>query len=124
MMRAALRLAVVVGVMALAFCTSLSNTVSAAIDEGSGTANIEFCKQLLAANAAGINFRQGYCFGIVSAVGSFLKSRGDICPPPGAENISQALRIVVGFMERRPEVLHSSLLAISSTALKEAFPCR
>jgi hypothetical protein len=119
-----MRLSAILILAAPAFCTSLSNPVSAAIDEGSGTANIEFCKQLLAANAAGISFRQGYCFGIVSAVGSFLKSRGDICPPPGAENILQALRIVVGFMERRPEVLHSSLLAISSAALKEAFPCR
>jgi hypothetical protein len=70
-----------------------------------------------------VNWREGYCFGVVNAAMSIMGVYGMICLPPSS-SLGQGLRVVVAFMERHPELLHKPMTALAIDAFTEAFPCR
>jgi Rap1a immunity proteins len=63
-----------------------------------------------------------YCIGVV--VGLSFASRGrDICPP-AAVTKPQAVRVVVKYIDDRPERMHENFLELAHEALRSAFPCK
>lgn len=65
-------------------------------------------------------YAAGVCMGTVRTL---LFEASDVCAP-SAVNVVQALRVVLKFLEERPERLHEPLSALSKEALKKAFPCK
>jgi hypothetical protein len=66
------------------------------------------------------------CAGFVKALfilGDELPVAIRFCLPPGA-TLGQTMRIVVSYMDKRPDLLHRDLVTIAGAALSEAFPCR
>jgi hypothetical protein len=86
-----------------------------------GTANIESCRTAIPAPK--VEWREGYCIGLIEAAMGVLSYQRVICKPAGA-TIAQGMRIVVSYMDRHAEYLHKPLLALTIVALSEAFPCR
>jgi hypothetical protein len=68
---------------------------------------------------------QAFCVGIVSAlsyVGADLPPNVRSCRPDGA-TIEQAMRVVLAYIERRPQRMHESFKELALEALHEAWPC-
>jgi hypothetical protein len=66
---------------------------------------------------------QSMCLGIVGAIRYFSDGRFGFCTPDGVTT-SQALRIVVKYMDDNPAVLHEDLREITVDALRSAWPCK
>jgi hypothetical protein len=69
------------------------------------------------------DYRQGICGGIVRAMFFFARTRLEVCTPDGA-NLGQAVRVVVAYIDQRPERLHERFEALALEALQKAWPCR
>jgi Rap1a immunity proteins len=72
------------------------------------------------------NFLQGVCGGIVDTLAdmkSLLPSHYKFCPPKNVTT-EQAVRVVVAYIERRPQRMHESFKLFALEALHEAWPCR
>ena len=67
-------------------------------------------------------FLSGYCAGIVRAMFQF-SSRLGFCVPDGAE-AGQAQRVVVAYIDQRPERMHETFDFLALEALRRAWPCR
>jgi hypothetical protein len=68
---------------------------------------------------------QAFCVGIVSAlihVGVNLPPNVRSCRPDGA-TIEQAMRVVLAYIERRPQRMHDGFKELALEALHEAWPC-
>jgi hypothetical protein len=68
------------------------------------------------------NYGQGLCMGVIGGIFYWAESF-EVCTPEGA-NWGQALRVVVGYMERNPARLHLSFAELVVEAMREAWPCR
>ncbi len=68
------------------------------------------------------DYGQGICMGFIGGIFYWSGDFG-VCAPEGA-NWGQALRIVVGYMERNPARLHQHFAQLVVEALREAWPCR
>lgn len=67
-----------------------------------------------------------FCVGTVStllSVSELLNESLRFCPPDGVTN-GQAIRVVVNYMERNPQIRHQKLHQIGLVAMREAWPCR
>ncbi len=84
-----------------------------------GNDYIRNCQQ--AQTSARGNFGQGVCMGVIGGIFYWSESF-EACTPEGA-NWGQALRVVVGYMERNPARLHLSFPEIVVEAMREAWPC-
>src|SRR6266581_3882285 len=90
--------------------TLTASNGTAQMKEESGSANFPFCKTMLAAldnNGPGVNWRQGYCFGVVTTAMTMLILYNGGCFPRES-TFGQSLRVFVTYMERHPERLHIS----------------
>ncbi len=77
-------------------------------------------------NATGNTFFQGLCVGMVATTFLYAESRPDlfkVCVPKEAE-VSQAIRVVVQYVDRHPEQLHEDSRRIVLIAMQQAWPCR
>jgi hypothetical protein len=68
----------------------------------------------------------GICVGIVEGVSwSTQRIRQSLCMDiPSSVSRMQKLRIVMAYMERRPELLHINFDGLVGLALSEAWPCK
>jgi hypothetical protein len=82
------------------------------------------------------NFMAGYCSGIVITIvlagniecaglqkGIITQGHLGVDPPKGFP-IEQALRIVVKYIDARPERMHELFFGLAWDALSEAWPCK
>jgi len=98
-------------------------------DLGTGNAMLKHCKAVLADSNTGSRVAKGVCIGNVDAILSLGKilpgasGRGAICAPDGVTR-SQALQVVVRYMEKNPQMLQTKFVPLALTALSEAWPCR
>lgn len=65
--------------------------------------------------------QMGICSGVVRAILE-LKGFLAICAPEGV-SLGQGIRVVVKYMDQRPEVTHGELTLIAVEALQKAWPC-
>jgi hypothetical protein len=65
-------------------------------------------------------FDTPYCAGVIDGLGW---ADSGICPPAGATS-GQAVRVVVKYIDDRPERLHEKFYTLALEALRAAFPCK
>ena len=84
------------------------------------------CQKFLAATDPGSAVRQGECAGIIEG----LSYMADLLPPdrsscrPQAVIHGQMIRVVVAYIERRPQRMHESFKRLALEALHDAWPCK
>jgi Rap1a immunity proteins len=61
------------------------------------------------------------CFGMILGIGD-LQPR-IFCPPPNVTSTEWA-KVIVAYMEARPERLHEDFKTLALDALQDAWPCR
>ena len=66
---------------------------------------------------------QGVCAGIIQAMFYFGRTRLDVCFPDGVK-LAQAVRVVIRYIDQRPERMHERFEALALEALQQAWPCR
>jgi hypothetical protein len=66
---------------------------------------------------------QGFCTGVISTIYFFGDTHLGACPPKGT-NIGQAIRVVVRYIDQRPERMHEKFMTLALEALQQAWPCR
>lgn len=70
------------------------------------------------------SLRLGLCIGVVSAVYTIARNERLICIPNVAVPTLQVIRVVVGFVEARPQRLHEPFVLLAYDAVADAWPCR
>jgi Ssp1 endopeptidase immunity protein Rap1a len=68
----------------------------------------------------------GMCLGLLKGMSiafATAKQNRSYCMPDNA-SVEQVARVLVAYMEARPERLHEDVLSIASDAFKGAWPCR
>ena len=65
---------------------------------------------------------QGYCEGIIYALGMALWNR-NVCAPQGVI-VDQERRVVVRYISARPERMHEYFVYLAAEALMDAWPCK
>jgi hypothetical protein len=81
------------------------------------------CQKFLANNAT--DFGPGLCSGIVYVlgyVGKALPPQFSSCIPDSTTN-AQGVRVVLAYIERRPQRMHEDFRRLAIEALHEAWPC-
>jgi hypothetical protein len=75
-------------------------------------------------------FEEGYCLGLVTGLASGavkrsadLKAPSPFCLPPGVTG-SQMVRVVVQYIEQRPQRMHEPFTVLAYETLKAAWPCK
>jgi len=76
------------------------------------------------------NYMTPYCQEFVNSTnrdlflqGVCARSRFGICAPKEA-TVGQAVRVVVAYIDQRPERMHESFRQLAIEALQQAWPCR
>jgi Rap1a immunity proteins len=64
-------------------------------------------------------YLQGYCMGAVAAI---IRVDPSTCPPKDS-TIGQGVRVVVKYIDSRPERLHEDFNDLAAEALRIAWPC-
>jgi hypothetical protein len=110
--------------------TALSMATANAGQDWSASAMLPGCKTLI-----GEEFRRGggrlgkvefyeagQCAGMLYVVGNTLNSGQCIDVPDGAYTVNQFARVMVRYIEARPQEMHRSFLALAWEALRDAWP--
>jgi hypothetical protein len=67
-------------------------------------------------------FLQGQCGGIIATIFYFGRTHFGVCRPVGS-NVGQALRLVVAYVDERPERMQDDFERLALEALQQAWPC-
>jgi hypothetical protein len=62
---------------------------------------------------------QGICFGMIKG----LSYNTGVCPPISATH-GQAVRVVMQYIDERPERMHENFILLAREALQAAWPCK
>jgi hypothetical protein len=108
-------------VLALLAAVLLSQDADAQSDTVSANYLLPRCKAFLANEYVTLSatFEQGRCTGLVEGL-KYVDSRS--CAPKGV-TLGQTVRVVVAYIERRPQRMHENFKELALEALREAWPC-
>lgn len=112
-------------VFVLALAGLFSCKARAEQDVKSGNFYLPHCVHFLADTYTGDDW-MGDCSGIVAAIvyfGRDLPQEVRFCAPPGSTN-GQAVRVIVNYLQARPEILHLDFRALAANALHNAWSCK
>jgi hypothetical protein len=104
---------------------TLAASQATAQDFPTGNEHYASCKSFADKTRVGDPFMRGVCAGTING----LKNSGPLYPepsrfcPPKASTVTQAVKVVVSYMDKHPEELHQSFLMLSLQAMREAWPC-
>jgi hypothetical protein len=70
------------------------------------------------------SLRLGLCIGVVSAVHTIARDQRLICIPTAAMPTLHVIRVVVAYVEARPQRLHEPFVLLAYDAVAHAWPCR
>jgi Rap1a immunity proteins len=115
MKRHAIGIAVVLGLIA-------QQSAAAQQDTGSADYVIVGCRD----GMSGENrqpFRQGLCAGIVQTILYFGRTSFNVCTPE-AVTMGQAIRVVVAYIDQRPERMHERFETLALEVLQQSWPCQ
>jgi Ssp1 endopeptidase immunity protein Rap1a len=113
--RACLALAALIGVAGSAAAQSAGGIIAT----GSVLAG---CRALVENAPTGDMMQVGACAGAVSAVLDVSRSLRRVCPPPGG-GVLDAARIVIMFVDERPERKADQFGPLALMALGDRWPC-
>jgi hypothetical protein len=68
-------------------------------------------------------FRQGLCGGIVQTILYFGRTNFNVCMPEGV-SMGQAIRVVVAYIDQRPERMHERFETLAIEVLQQSWPCQ
>jgi hypothetical protein len=68
-------------------------------------------------------FRQGLCGGIVQTILFFGRTNFNVCMPEGV-TMGQAIRVVVAYIDQRPERMHERFETLAIEVLQQSWPCQ
>jgi hypothetical protein len=93
-----------------------------------GNTLLPACKNFISVAGGGVidAFKQGECTGVVRVllrVGEALAPKFQSCHPQEA-TLGQAVRVVIQFLETRPERLHEDFIPLAAEAMSIAWPCK
>jgi hypothetical protein len=90
----------------------------------SGTDLVGACHGVLENNRpeAGEALNQGVCMGTVFTLMQLGPTTLNICPPPSSTNY-QGIRVVLKFIDDKPERLNEEFVGLAIDALRKAWPC-
>jgi hypothetical protein len=77
------------------------------------------CRALIAHSDESTDYWQGYCSGAVAAI---VRVDPGNCPPKGS-TVGQGVRVVIKYIDSRPERLHEDFHDLAAEALRIAWPC-
>lgn len=99
----------------------LSHRPVVAQDSNSANWMMEGCRTFLTGKVDTGAFKAGVCAGTISGL-AFMGSRGGFCLPDQVTG-QQLVRVVVTFLDRKPERLHESFRSLAVEAFVEVWPC-
>jgi Rap1a immunity proteins len=87
------------------------------------------CQKLLARQTPQQGqFDEGVCLGTIEGLAytiTFLPRQFSSCPPKGGVvTMEQMIRVVVAYVERRPQRMHEDFRGLAIEAMHEAWPCK
>jgi Rap1a immunity proteins len=109
-----------------AFIAGLSATTAmAAEDVNSANSVLPGCKAFFEPITSDYirSFKQGLCVGILPTLTSVLISGGGACIPSGVVD-NQVIRVVIRYLDQRPERLHEEFKLLAMEAIHNAWPCK
>ena len=109
-------------IIILIFAASRASAQIVVIDDGH--AMLPHCRSALL-HTDHYTLEEGFCVGTVRTVATFgqlLPETYRFCPPRGVTR-EVILRVVVDYLERRPEDRNSALWQIADSAFQHAWPC-
>ena len=68
-------------------------------------------------------FRQGLCGGIVQTILYFGRTSFNVCIPEGV-TMGEAIRVVVAYIDQRPERMHERFETLAVEVLQQSWPCQ
>ena len=109
---------------------ALSIATANAEQDWSANAMLPGCKTLISeefrrggGRLSAVEFYEaGQCAGMLYVVGNTLDPGQCIVIPDGAHTVNQLARVIVRYIEARPQEMHRSFLALAWEALHEAWP--
>ena len=125
--------ALAVGVVASLEATGESGRAAAAGagDLASGEDVLTECRAAVSPTPATLgdnpiasSLRLGLCIGVVSAVFTIARDERLICMPRVTMPTLQVLRVVVAYIDARPQRLHEPFVTLAYDAVADAWPCR
>ena len=78
------------------------------------------CKDFVAGRST---FFGGRCAGAVDILNAFNAERKAFCPPAATNNL-QRVRIIVAFIEARPDRANEDFSVLANEAMAQAWPCK
>lgn len=70
-----------------------------------------------------MQFKAGWCMGVVSGIRDAIDALKIVCVPFNVTN-GQATRVVVKYIDARPQRQHEAFTGLVIEALSAAFPCK
>jgi Rap1a immunity proteins len=114
-----------------AVALALTATAAGAVEKDTSSANYMMpgCKYGLDPDKGPsiLMFDAGVCVGIVGGIAHMLdpRNRGDWCADiPASATRQQMVRVVVRFIEARPNLMHQDFMLLALMALADAWPCK
>ena len=101
----------------------LWSSIAAGADLGSGNEVLPGCKAFIASDK--LTFPMGYCAGVVKTlmtVADDLSPENRLCIPDRATTV-QIVRVVVNWLDARPEAHHFQFVDLAMEAIKQSWPC-
>jgi hypothetical protein len=108
---------------------ALTVTAANAADDQSANFVMPGCRAAIAnalPSQAGLAFHAGLCMGLVIGIRAATYKRTDnLCAdvPNGVTN-EQLVRVVVRYIEMRPQDMHQPFIGLAMLAMVAAWPCR
>jgi hypothetical protein len=81
---------------------------------------VEGCKDFLAGNSS---FFAGRCIGALEVLDALNDDTKMFCPPEGATNLQRA-KVVVNYIETRPDRKNADFRLVANQAMAKAWPCK
>jgi len=116
----------VCGLLVLAVALLTENAGAQSNDPDSANHLLPACRQFIADKSSASVFMLGVCARTIEGLrymASLLPQEKRACPPPSVTN-GQVVRVVVAYIERRPQRMHENFKELTLEALHDAWPCR
>jgi hypothetical protein len=118
--------ALLLGVFAAAL---LHQNADAQADRKSANSMMPGCQQFVEppkGEPTPVDFvRRGHCAGLVEGLtyAAYASGGRETCRPPSTVTNAQLVRVVLTYIERRPQRMHEDFRKLALEALHEAWPC-
>jgi hypothetical protein len=109
-------------VASLVLLAQEGGAVAQSSDTSSANEMMQGCREPANATARHLPL-QSECIGTVRTMLYFSRSHFGACSPDWA-NVGQALRVIVRYVDQRPERMHERFEFLALEALQQAWPCK